>query len=270
MQKLSDLVIMSDLDGTLLPRGGSIPGRNIRALERFVAGGGRFALATGRALSNTAEYIAQLPVTFPCILLNGGVIYDAGKGEYLYEEPLPAGAPDYLRAMMERFPDCGMLAVTREAYHDVNGSAARYSGDIQPNAFLRPAALDALPKPLLKALALVKREQTRAFYDFVEEQAFPGVRFVNTNPEFVEMLPENSSKGVALRRLLPMCGLSREKLVAIGDYFNDRELLEEAAIAATLCDSPDELKALARVITCPVGEGAVADLVEWLERTMGS
>ena len=48
MSAYENTLIISDLDGTLIPRGGVISEENKEALQRFVAGGGRFAIATGR------------------------------------------------------------------------------------------------------------------------------------------------------------------------------------------------------------------------------
>ena len=48
MGKYTGKMIISDLDGTLIPRGGVISQENRQAIEAFVAEGGRFAIATGR------------------------------------------------------------------------------------------------------------------------------------------------------------------------------------------------------------------------------
>ena len=73
MTKLSDLLLVSDIDGTLMNFPAPIPPRNIEALRRFTAAGGRFSVATGRSIASARPYVEQLPVNAPCILydLNG-------------------------------------------------------------------------------------------------------------------------------------------------------------------------------------------------------
>ena len=48
MGKYTGRMIISDLDGTLIPRGGVISAENKAAVKAFVEAGGRFAIATGR------------------------------------------------------------------------------------------------------------------------------------------------------------------------------------------------------------------------------
>ena len=54
MGKYTGKMIISDLDGTLIPRGGVISAENKAAIQTFVDGGGRFAIATGRTSADTA------------------------------------------------------------------------------------------------------------------------------------------------------------------------------------------------------------------------
>lgn len=265
MAKLSDLVIMSDVDGTLLKMPGGIPKRNVEALERFVEKGGRFAIATGRSETFTRPLIAQLPVNFPCVVFNGGALYDFKKGEYLMQLFLPANARDYYAKIMEAFPHCGPILVTDSEYYDIDGRAMRYFKDRYPNSTMLSAQLDDVPEPIYKGLIVHAPEITADLKAFAAEQGFTGVRLVDTNPYLLEMLPEKSSKGYALEQLISLTGIAQENLVAIGDYYNDREMLEFAGISATMHSSPEDLKALADILVCECEDGALADLVEQLE-----
>ena len=263
--KLSDLVLISDIDGTLLDRRGNIPPRNIAALERFTAKGGRFAVATGRALEFARPVAEKLPVNCPCVLYNGGVIYDFKEEKHLLESFIPDKAKTYIAALAESFPDCGALLVDRMAYYDIYGRARRFFSDAYPNPSIIEASVDEIQGPCYKALVLAKPERMKEIFAAAERQRFGGVRFVMTNPGLLEMLPEDSSKGEALRKLTKILGIGRENLVAIGDYYNDLEMLEYAGIGATMRTAPEELKALAQILVCDSGDGAVAELVEWLE-----
>ena len=51
---------------------------------------------------------------------------------------------------------------------------------------------------------------------------------------------------------------------AIGDYYNDLEMIQTADIGAALVDSPDEVKAVATVVVGSVQNGAVADFIDYL------
>ena len=51
MALFSDILLAVDFDRTLTATDSSIPQRNIEAIEYFMAEGGKFASATGRALA---------------------------------------------------------------------------------------------------------------------------------------------------------------------------------------------------------------------------
>ena len=60
--KFSGILLVSDIDGTLVEAPASIPPRNIAAAQRFTERGGRFAIATGRSVLSTKQFVDQLPV----------------------------------------------------------------------------------------------------------------------------------------------------------------------------------------------------------------
>ena len=76
MGKYTGKMIISDLDGTLIPRGGVISAENKAAIQAFVDGGGRFAIATGRTPEAAAGYVEGLPINAPSVFFNGAMLYD--------------------------------------------------------------------------------------------------------------------------------------------------------------------------------------------------
>lgn len=265
MTKLSDLVIMSDVDGTLLKMPGGIPRRNIEALERFVQKGGHFAIATGRSEAFTRPLVEQLPVNFPCVIFNGGALYDFRKSEYLMQLLVPGEIKEYYEIMMREFPMCGPILVSDKEYYDIDGLAHKNFSDYYPNPTMIETSLSELEGPFYKGLLVHKPEDGAEIRAFVQAQKFPGVRLVSTNSHLLEILPEKSSKGYALQELINLTGVKQENLVAIGDYYNDLEMIEFAGIGVTMESSPEDLKALAQMIVCECEDGALADLVEKLE-----
>ena len=77
MGKFDGVLLASDFDNTLLNTetarrtGAEVPEvsrRNREALEYFMAGGGRFAIATGRALAAFIKFADQVPMNAPGIV----------------------------------------------------------------------------------------------------------------------------------------------------------------------------------------------------------
>ena len=93
MGKFTGVLLASDFDNTLihtepaLRTGAPIPplsDRNRKALEYFMAEGGRFAVATGRALAAFMRYVDVVPMNTPGIVCNGAALYDFDTNEYLF------------------------------------------------------------------------------------------------------------------------------------------------------------------------------------------
>ena len=72
---LSGVLLVSDMDGTLVTGNFTIPQRNLEAIERFKQKGGTFTIATGRANTSVEKYNSILNLTTPAILYNGCLLY---------------------------------------------------------------------------------------------------------------------------------------------------------------------------------------------------
>ena len=121
MGKFDGVLLASDFDNTLiyteaaLRSGEPVPDlspRNREALEYFMGEGGRFAVATGRALAAFRHYADKVPVNAPCVVCNGAAIYDFAKQEYLDYALLDETARRRGQEVLDRFPE-----VAVEAYH---------------------------------------------------------------------------------------------------------------------------------------------------------
>ena len=85
------VLLASDFDNTLiyteeaLRSGVAVPElspENRAALEYFMAEGGRFTVATGRALAAFLRYAGSIPMNAPAVVCNGAALYDFEKQEY--------------------------------------------------------------------------------------------------------------------------------------------------------------------------------------------
>ncbi len=106
---VKDILVISDLDGTLIDRNFTVSERNRQAIQRFQSKGGHFTIATGRSQEAGARYFAAAGPNHPGIILNGTVIYDFESGEILWNHPLNGkSAKEYIEKIHERFPSTGI------------------------------------------------------------------------------------------------------------------------------------------------------------------
>ncbi|MDO4565739.1 MAG: HAD hydrolase family protein [Oscillospiraceae bacterium] len=112
-ENIKQMLVVSDIDGTLLRAGCGIPLENMDAVERFVERGGRFTVATGRMEQSVRGYLPWLPLSAPAVLCGGALIYDFESNKALYERTLESGARELVRELMEQFPKLGIEVCAR-------------------------------------------------------------------------------------------------------------------------------------------------------------
>lgn len=267
MKKISDYMIISDMDGTLLGSDGKVPQRNIEAIKRFTDNGGRFGIATGRSRGLMREAVEGVVINAPCVLYNGGVLYDFAEDKMIMEMFLPESATDTVREIMKFLPDhIGVLVIRDDSYYQVKVErdfATFFEQRGEEN--FKTGDIDDMPMPWYKVLFMVRPEDSEMLQSKLKASNFPGVRFVATNLTLLEMLPEKSSKGYALQQLIDKNIVAHENLVTIGDYYNDLEMIKLGGIGVTLETSPQEIKDAADVIVGDCDGGAVADIIEHIE-----
>ena len=139
-------MIISDLDGTIIPHGGVVSEANKRAIESFRAGGGHFGIATGRTPEAAAGYLGGVAITAPSVFFNGSMLYDWQHERVLVTKPLTAqGAPDlwprFAALCLERFPKACIEVYTQEDCHIISDPKNDDPRDrLPPATMTRPSA----------------------------------------------------------------------------------------------------------------------------------
>ena len=111
--------------------------------------------------------------------------------------------------------------------------------------------LFAAPRPLLERL------ERQAEESGVSE----GTERVYTCPTYLEFLPQGVHKGRCLGDLRCLDVFRQRRMIAIGDYSNDVELLQEADIAVAVDNALPEVKAVADYCTVSHNDSAIAHLI---------
>jgi hydroxymethylpyrimidine pyrophosphatase-like HAD family hydrolase len=101
--------------------------------------------------------------------------------------------------------------------------------------------------------------------EFVKSLPYREFDFIFSSDRVFGILQKGVSKATALAELSGHLGIEMKNTIAIGDYYNDSELLKAANYSIVPMNAPDDIKALADKIVCDHKKGAVADLIYSLE-----
>lgn len=265
-KRLNNVLLVSDIDGTLINHDFKIPKRNIEAIQRFRDEGGIFCIASGRPMVSARQYTDLLKIDTPCLLVNGSVIYDWCKKEIIWSKAIPRESLKYVDLVQRKFPDIGIEAITKDKINIIKSNDKVIAHVQNENLNCDVVSFDDLQEDIYKVLFAAEKNIIEEVYEYTKTLDSQNVRFVKTSNIFFEMIPYGISKGAALKNLMEILNVRKEDTFAVGDYYNDIEMFSEAGVGAVVKDAPDEVKKHADIVVCSCDDGAVADTIEYIEK----
>ncbi len=233
MGKFSDIVILSDLDGTLFNSDCKVSKGNAEAIEYFKSEGGLFAVASGRHPDNIRLYFDVFTPNAPCICYNGGMIYDFESKKHLMSRQLPESALDIAYKMDSMFPESCVAIETLKCMNitKTNEVSKRLLEIVEcrPEYFEK---YEDVRDPWVK-LSVWADEQTSKLVEkeFARLSPLPdGMRSVRTHACAIEVLSGETDKGYALEEYKKLFDASK-KFFALGDNENDNIMLDKADVS---------------------------------------
>lgn len=164
MPKFSNTVLITDLDGTLLPHNKILNEKDLNAIEYFRQNGGIFTIATGRIIQAAEQFFEALKPDAPVILNNGGLIYDIGKRKTLCEHCADVAARDYTLELMERFPEMGVEINLPDGIYVANDRVGTASSEYYPFAVCRKKLGGNPEERLVQGTVLNWRRQSKGAF----------------------------------------------------------------------------------------------------------
>ena len=243
MGKFDGVLIASDFDNTIvytedaLYAGAPTPDispENRAAIEHFMAGGGTFCVATGRAKPSFEPIRRRIPSNGPTILFNGAAIYDFRAEKYLCTAFLPETVRGHLAPLTARFPQIGV-----ELYHDDNSIQVVNPNDITARHLHQThtpsqqiASLDQAPTPISKLLFEEEPQRLRQLEEAIRAQDWSReYEVVASAVNLLEITARGAYTGGMVRRLAELLGVRQENVCCVGDHANDIPMLEYAGMA---------------------------------------
>ncbi len=256
-------LIAIDVDGTLLPTNSqTISDRNAKALRAAQEAGITVAIATGRRPAYTVPLLANLGLRAdtPLIASNGAVLSTLGGG-VIDRCHMPSRVARGLCGVLRPFgavvftfdrPGRGELVL-----EDIDHAHGRIAMWVETNR----NAIEVV-KPLELALVdgddpiqgmaagtifeMKEAEKALKASEWAAECEAVRTEYPARDISILDLLPPGVSKGWALERLAARLGVDRKETMAIGDNWNDADMLEWAGQGIVMDNAAPELRALAK------------------------
>lgn len=256
-----------DLDGTLLNSRGEISDRNRTAIEKARAKGVRVALVTGRRFRDSRPIALELGLDVPVIAHNGALTKHAETLQTVSVLPLPlAAAHEALRVGRAAGADA-LLSDDHEGlgtlvYDHISGEnaavhkyiawARRIHGEEEGQRSVRQVEsledyLDHEPIHLAFSGRCGKMDELE---EILHAELGASVKVLGTKyPEqdftLIDVVNPAASKGAGVAATAAEIGSSAEEIMAIGDNYNDLEMLLFAGTGVVMANAPLSLREIA-------------------------
>jgi Cof subfamily protein (haloacid dehalogenase superfamily) len=269
-------LIAFDLDGTTLNSLKELSAANSNALQKAYKLGVKLVPCTGRSLCELPEelhrFIDQFGFAiFPYIITdNGAQLYDLPKKELLYtrnisEKTALAILAEGRKRLAATYGSFGIQGAT-----DTQGriweteEGKRYMDGFTRKWQLPVANLEALIKwhcGVVKMSMNFRHAQDckKAIEEF---STWPDLALSSADDENIEFMQAGISKGKALSFVAKHSGIPMERTMAIGDNFNDMEMIILAGFGVAMGNAVPELKEKADWVTAVNDENGLALAIE--------
>jgi len=264
-----------DIDGTLLDPGFQISPANLEALQRAHRASVEVVLVTGRRHSFALPIAVQLGFELWLISSNGAITRST-RGEPFHRDLLPAATARKVCGHMKSFRSNTVLtfdvetrgALVLETDAELRQTLGRWLGknaDFVQYVVPIEDSLSRDPVQLMLCGPIARMKQALAALavgGFDSEITVLRTEYEHRDLSIVDVLNQGCSKGHALERWAGHRGIARAEIMAIGDNYNDVEMLEFAGRPVIMGNAAAELKQNGWAVTLSNAESGVAAAVQ--------
>jgi Cof subfamily protein (haloacid dehalogenase superfamily) len=258
-------LILSDIDGTILPFGQRVVSQ--RVIDSFHAAlrtGIHVGPASGRGISHVVPSFGGDEACVATALgTNGMQVYL--DGELIHEEYLDHDELVNIADVVREVPGAGAICFGGPQVNEVYLVA----GTVEDLAPVFPAyaskakPADAVPDfPIVKSNVFINGDMaaTRDLIALLREKV-PGIGFNVPMAGFLNVVPLGYSKATGIDYLCEAMGITTDEVMVFGDGGNDLEMIEHVPNSVAVSNAAPEVLAAARYHIGACADEAVADVM---------
>lgn len=263
-------LVVSDIDGTLNNKLRMLPKKNYEAIRKFTEAGGNFTLASGRTVSSLKRNYDRVTPNQPAVVLNGSGIYDYSKKEMLWRSTIGEDGQKFVRSVICEYSDAFKsldIGIYFDDYVYIVKNGLFGAGTMLiDKAHYEVTNIDAVPKEgWMKVIFWGFPPTVNSLRRLIDRSNIKEkVNFMASSLWTMEMLAKDTHKGTAIMKLSDMLGIEKSHVAAIGDYYNDWDMLKTVGLPACAGQAPKPIHEICKYEACHCNNGCVADLLEYI------
>lgn len=259
--------VFTDMDGTLLTEQHTVSHITHKKINELISKGILVIPISARPLHGMLHITENVfPLDIPVVSLNGSYIWH--KGDIIYQVDVSLPEAEAVNNLAAKHPVSAMYYSQMQWYAIDNTDAVKKEQKITPvpvtvQPFDRTVHIwnenKTGPNKILIAgdpslILQVEQELLQQFGNTLN--------IYKSQPKYVEVMNQAASKTSAMQFIMEMYGLKKEEVIAIGDNYNDKGMIEFAGLGIAMGNAPDEIKAVADMVTDTNRQDGVARALE--------
>ena len=263
-------LLVLDIDGTIAGMSNDIREPVKQAIVAAESRGVKVAVATGRMYRSALRFHSDIGSTLPLICYQGAWIQDMATQKRLRHLPLSKQTALQILDHFEA-PDLRSLLsihfyIDDKLYVPEITAATRIYAE---RSGIEPIVIEDLRRDIpgepTKVLALCQNPGVLDdLHISIRERYTPAELYLTRSVStFFEATHPSANKGDAVQYLAEeLLGLQAANVMAIGDNFNDLEMISYAGVGVAMGNAPDGVKAVANWVAPDVEDDGVAAAIE--------
>ncbi len=258
-------LIAIDMDGTLCDDNKVIPKENIEAIIEVQEKGKIVAVCTGRPESGILPFIGDLQLGKYggyVISYNGGRIYDVKNNSVLYNCSFPK---EMLKPVMDVVKNSSITVSTPIDNQIYAGNALNEYSYTEAKIVKLPFEFRedflTMDIEMNKLLLIDEPKIIEKYFPILRDMFEPKLHVFLSEPYFLEITPPNINKGQGLHSLSKITGVPISRIIAMGDSYNDIEMLKEAGLGVAMKNSKAGVWDYADIVTVTNNQAGVAKII---------
>jgi Cof subfamily protein (haloacid dehalogenase superfamily) len=257
-------LVAVDMDGTLLTPQLEISKETIETINKVIEKGVIFTISTGRMYLAALPFANMLNLDVPIITCNGALTKCSKTGK-VYDEKIID--KQHSKEIIRYCEEAG-LSVSIYSEDDIYIKKSSENLDIHLQLdHAKPQIINDFDSLLNGSIIKIMfnsndkynlEKHTQKLHELYKEK----LNFYFSLPYFVEIVHKEANKRNALENLALKFNIKREEIIAIGDNFNDMDMIEYAGLGVAMGNAPDYLKEVAQFVTHSNDEDGVRHVLE--------
>jgi len=264
-------LIAMDIDGTLLDSRHELPAANREAISEAAARGIEIMLVTGRRFDFARPIAEHLPCELTLVVNNGALIKSKSSETHL-RHLLPRTLAREVLGATADFRSGAAVVFDRIRESQLVFERIDWNDPVSGGYYERNRAFIAECVPLenslthdpIQVMFVGSVARMRAAHSTLKSMkrasdfSLALTEYEARDLSILDVIQRGCSKGAALAEWARRRGIEREEIMAIGDNWNDRDMLEFAGLPILMGNSAAELKSLGWAVTLSNDEAGVA------------